>query len=60
MWERWQDHVLSARSRGNRATYSCEAAPEYIPWFLKISHLTIENPEYCVGGNLDGDDCSIA
>ncbi|KAK9137979.1 hypothetical protein Sjap_008573 [Stephania japonica] len=49
MWERWQDHVLSARSRGNRATYACEAAPEYIPWFLKISHPTIENPD---GGDL--------
>ncbi|KAK9109940.1 hypothetical protein Sjap_018000 [Stephania japonica] len=54
--ERWQDHVLLARSRGNRATYACEAAPEYIPWFPKISHPTIENPEYCVGGNLNGDD----
>ncbi|KAK9124010.1 hypothetical protein Sjap_013612 [Stephania japonica] len=56
MWERWQDHVLSARSRGNRATYACEAASEYIPWFLKISHPTIENPKYYVGGNFDGDD----
>ncbi|KAK9109105.1 hypothetical protein Sjap_017165 [Stephania japonica] len=56
MWERWQDHVLSARSRGNRATYACEAAPKYIPWFLKISHPTIENLEYYIGGNLDGDD----
>ncbi|KAK9123890.1 hypothetical protein Sjap_013492 [Stephania japonica] len=55
MWERWQDHVLSTRSRGNRATYACEATPEYIPWFLKISHPTIENPEYCIGDIFDGD-----
>ncbi|KAK9085539.1 hypothetical protein Sjap_025950 [Stephania japonica] len=55
MWERWQDHVLSTRSRGKRPTYAGEAAQEYIPWFLKISHLTIENPEYCIGSNLNGD-----
>ncbi|KAK9123322.1 hypothetical protein Sjap_012924 [Stephania japonica] len=42
-WERWHSHSLSVEDRGEKARFKFMAAPEYLPWFTRVSHPTIKN-----------------
>ncbi|KAK9100252.1 hypothetical protein Scep_023682 [Stephania cephalantha] len=48
--------MLSARSRGSRASYAWEVAHNYLHWFIKISHPLVENPEGNTADHVDDDD----
>ncbi|KAK9160847.1 hypothetical protein Syun_007188 [Stephania yunnanensis] len=45
-WERWRNHLLAPEVRGNKAKFEFLATPDYLPWFLKLSHLMITSPSY--------------
>ncbi|KAK9088917.1 hypothetical protein Scep_027999 [Stephania cephalantha] len=43
-WERWRNHLLAPEVRGDKAEFEFLATPDYLPWFLKVSHPVITNP----------------
>ncbi|KAK9113797.1 hypothetical protein Syun_020594 [Stephania yunnanensis] len=45
-WERWRNHVLAAEVRGEKAVFEFLATPDYLPWFVKVSHPVITNPVF--------------
>ncbi|KAK9158588.1 hypothetical protein Scep_005162 [Stephania cephalantha] len=45
-WERWRNHLLAPEVRGDKAEFEFLATPDYLPWFLKVSHPVITNPRY--------------
>ncbi|KAK9105295.1 hypothetical protein Scep_022139 [Stephania cephalantha] len=45
-WERWRNHLLAPEVRGDKAQFEFLATPDYLPWFLKVSHPVIANPSY--------------
>ncbi|KAK9166765.1 hypothetical protein Scep_001956 [Stephania cephalantha] len=45
-WERWRNHVLSPEVRARRQRFEFLATPEYLPWFVKVSHPVITNPSF--------------
>ncbi|KAK9166870.1 hypothetical protein Scep_002061 [Stephania cephalantha] len=45
-WERWRNHVLAPEVRGEKAVFEFLATPEYLPWFVKVSHPVITNPSF--------------
>ncbi|KAK9166518.1 hypothetical protein Scep_001709 [Stephania cephalantha] len=45
-WERWRNHLLAPEVRGEKAEFEFLATPDYLPWFLKVSHPLITNPRY--------------
>lgn len=44
IWERWHNHVLSPIERGQSAAHPWDCAPNYMEWFLRVSHPIIQNP----------------
>ncbi|KAK9166424.1 hypothetical protein Scep_001615 [Stephania cephalantha] len=45
-WERWRNHLLAPEVRGDKAEFEFLATPDYLPWFLKVSHPVITNPSH--------------
>ncbi|KAK9148115.1 hypothetical protein Scep_006872 [Stephania cephalantha] len=45
-WERWRNHVLAPEVRGEKAVFEFLATPDYLPWFVKVSHPVITNPSF--------------
>ncbi|KAK9104986.1 hypothetical protein Scep_021830 [Stephania cephalantha] len=45
-WERWRNNLLAPEVRGENAEFEFLATPEYLPWFLKVSHPLITNTRY--------------
>ncbi|KAK9169113.1 hypothetical protein Syun_001253 [Stephania yunnanensis] len=45
-WERWRNHLLAPEVRGDKAEFEFFVTPDYLPWFLKVSHPVITNPSY--------------
>ncbi|KAK9094519.1 hypothetical protein Scep_025988 [Stephania cephalantha] len=45
-WERWRNHLLAPEVRGDKTEFEFLATPDYLPWFLKVSHPVITNPSY--------------
>ncbi|KAK9140242.1 hypothetical protein Scep_009923 [Stephania cephalantha] len=45
-WERWRNHLLAPEVRGEKAQFKFLATPNYLPWFLKVSHPLITNPSH--------------
>ncbi|KAK9143437.1 hypothetical protein Syun_012837 [Stephania yunnanensis] len=45
-WERWRNHKLAPEVRGEKAVFEFLATPDYLPWFVKVSHLVITNPSF--------------
>ncbi|KAK9139649.1 hypothetical protein Scep_009330 [Stephania cephalantha] len=45
-WERWRNHLLAPEVRGEKAEFEFLATPDYLPWFLKVSHPLISNPSF--------------
>ncbi|KAK9093285.1 hypothetical protein Syun_028196 [Stephania yunnanensis] len=45
-WERWRNHVLAPEVRGENAVFEFLATPDYLPWFVKVSHPVITNPSF--------------
>ncbi|KAK9133268.1 hypothetical protein Scep_012796 [Stephania cephalantha] len=43
-WERWRNHLLAPEVRGDKAEFEFLATPDYLPWFLKVSHPVITYP----------------
>ncbi|KAK9132968.1 hypothetical protein Scep_012496 [Stephania cephalantha] len=43
-WERWRNHLLAPEVRGDKTEFEFLATPDYLPWFLKVSHPVITNP----------------
>ncbi|KAK9140160.1 hypothetical protein Scep_009841 [Stephania cephalantha] len=43
-WERRSNHLLAPEVRGDKAEFEFLATPDYLPWFLKVSHPVITNP----------------
>ncbi|KAK9132878.1 hypothetical protein Scep_012406 [Stephania cephalantha] len=56
LWERWQDHVQSARSRGQRASVPWAMNKYYMGWFIDVSHPRVENQARITVGTEDNDD----
>ena len=48
-WERWRNHLLAIEDRGEKAQFEFLATPDYLPWYLKVSHPIIENPDHSPG-----------
>ena len=44
-WESWEDHVLSQAHRGHRVQHAWECSPDYLEWFVRISHPRVQNPD---------------
>ncbi|KAK9148446.1 hypothetical protein Scep_007203 [Stephania cephalantha] len=42
-WERWHNHLLPHEVQGEKVQFGFLATPDYLPWFLKVSHPMIEN-----------------
>ncbi|KAK9104667.1 hypothetical protein Scep_021511 [Stephania cephalantha] len=42
-WERWRNHLLAPQVRGEKAEFEFLATPDYLPWFLKVSHPLLTN-----------------
>ncbi|KAK9098919.1 hypothetical protein Syun_025964 [Stephania yunnanensis] len=38
------NHLLAPEVRGDKAEFKFLATPDYLPWFLKVSHPVITNP----------------
>ncbi|KAK9157860.1 hypothetical protein Scep_004434 [Stephania cephalantha] len=47
--ERWWNHLLSPESRGVKTWFEFMATQDYLPWFIRVSHPSIENPAYTKG-----------
>ncbi|KAK9123660.1 hypothetical protein Sjap_013262 [Stephania japonica] len=45
-WERWRSHSLSIEDLWEKARFEFMAAPEYLSWFTRVVHPTIENPAH--------------
>ncbi|KAK9142864.1 hypothetical protein Syun_012264 [Stephania yunnanensis] len=45
-WERWRNHVLAPEVRGEKTVFEFLATPDYLPWFVKVSHPVITNPSF--------------
>lgn len=55
-WERWRNHLLSPEVRGEKSIFPFLATPQYLPWFLNVSHPLVDNPAYSVHGLVVADD----
>ncbi|KAK9114665.1 hypothetical protein Syun_021462 [Stephania yunnanensis] len=40
------NHVLAPEVRGEKAVFEFLATPDYLPWFVKVSHPVITNPSF--------------
>ncbi|KAK9157473.1 hypothetical protein Scep_004047 [Stephania cephalantha] len=45
-WERWRNHLLAPEVHDEKAQFEFLATPDYLPWFLKVSHPVIANPSH--------------
>ena len=43
IWERRHNHLLSLMERGQPAAHPWDCAPNYMEWFLRVSHPIIQN-----------------
>ncbi|KAK9140912.1 hypothetical protein Scep_010593 [Stephania cephalantha] len=45
-WERWHNHLLAPEVHGDKVQFEFLVTPDYLLWFLKVSHPVIANPSY--------------
>lgn len=44
-WDCWENHLLSGRFQSCEVPFLREYIPEYVQWYLRVSHMYMQNPE---------------
>ena len=52
----WQDHVLAQKSRTPAVVDPWDCTAKYLPWFLSVSHPTVQHPDLRQSGSRRVDD----
>lgn len=47
IWERWHNHILSALQHSRPVLHPWDCIPNYMDWFVRMSHMIVQNLAHC-------------